>query len=173
MAHLTELQVENVKSHMMRDEDALRIKFKAKNTEFDTISRPHNEVEDYERMGYSVVRSSARKTTLSRKKDHGVQFEDDVWCMFYKLGFRNLNGDEKLVIQWGPNKEDTQQLDVVAVGDDAIFASCRGKFRCLYWHEQIIDKTCHDAAQAINGSVFGKRFQVCHVFLFFYIFLFF
>ena len=121
MAHLTELQVENVKSHMMRDEDALRIKFKAKNTEFDTISRPHNEVEDYEKMGYSVVRSSARKTTLSRKKDHGVQFEDDVWCMFYKLGFRILNGDEKLVVQWGPNKEDTQQLDVVAVGDDAIF----------------------------------------------------
>ncbi len=121
MAHLTELQVENIKSHMMRDEDALKIKFKAKNTEFDTISRPHNEVEDYEKMGYSVVRSSARKTTLSRKKDHGVQFEDDVWCMFYKLGFRILNGDEKLVIQWGPNKEDTQQLDVVAVGDDAIF----------------------------------------------------
>ena len=53
MAHLTELQVENVKSHMMRDEDALRIKFKAKNTEFDTISRPHNEVEAYEKMGYS------------------------------------------------------------------------------------------------------------------------
>ena len=28
MAHLTELQVENIKSHMMRDEDALKIKFK-------------------------------------------------------------------------------------------------------------------------------------------------
>lgn len=121
MAHLTELQVEKIKSHMMSDEDALKIKFKAKNTEFDTISRPHNEVEDYEKKGYSVVRSSVRKTTMTRKKDHGVQFEDDVWCMFYKLGFRILNGDEQLVVQWGPNKEDTQQLDVVAVGDDAIF----------------------------------------------------
>lgn len=121
MASLTELQVENIKSHMMHDEDALKIKYKAKNTEFDTISRPHNEVEDYEKKGYSVVRSSARKTVLSRKKDHSVQFEDEVWCMFYRLGFRILNGDEKLVVQWGPNKEDTQQLDVVAVGDDAIF----------------------------------------------------
>ena len=37
MAHLTELQVENVKSHMMRDEDALKIKFNAKKTEFDTM----------------------------------------------------------------------------------------------------------------------------------------
>ncbi len=121
MAQLTQLQVENIKSHMMYDEDALKIKFKAKSTEFDSISRPHNEVEDYEKMGYSVVRSSARKTLMTRKKDHGVQFEDDVWCMFYKLGFRILNADEKLVVQWGPNKEDTQQLDVVAVGDDAIF----------------------------------------------------
>lgn len=121
MVHLSELQVEIIKSHMMHNEDALKIKFKAKNTEFDTISRPHNEVEDYEKIGYSVVRSSARKTTMTRKKDHGVQFEDDIWCLFYKLGFRILNGDEKLVVQWGPNKEDTQQLDVVAVGDDAIF----------------------------------------------------
>lgn len=121
MAQLSELQVENIKSHMMSDENALKIKFKAKNAEFDVISRPHNEVEDYEKLGFSVVRSSARKTTLSRKKEHSVQFEDDVWCIFYKLGFRILNGDEKLVVQWGPNKEDTQQLDVVAVGDDAIF----------------------------------------------------
>lgn len=121
MVHLSELQVEIIKSHMMHNEDALKIKFKAKNTEFDTISRPHNEVEDYEKIGYSVVRSSARKTTMTRKKDHSVQFEDDIWCLFYKLGFRILNGDEKLVVQWGPNKEDTQQLDVVAVGNDAIF----------------------------------------------------
>ncbi len=121
MTYLTELKVENIKSHMMHDENALKIKFKAKNTEFDTISRPHNEVEDYEKMGYSVVRTSARKTIMSRKKDHAVQFEDDVWCMFYKLGFRILNSDENLVVQWGPHKEDTQQLDVVAVGDDAIF----------------------------------------------------
>ncbi len=121
MAHLTELQIETIKSHMMHSEDVLKIKFRAKNTEFDTISVPHNEVADYEKKGFSIVRSSVRKTTMSRKKDHGVQFEDDVWCMFYKLGFRIMNSDENLVVQWGPNKEDTQQLDVVAVGDDAIF----------------------------------------------------
>ncbi len=121
MAHLTELQIETIKSHMMHSEDVLKIKFRAKNTEFDTISVSHNEVADYEKKGFSTVRSSVRKTTLSRKKDHGVQFEDDVWCMFYKLGFRIMNSDENLVVQWGPNKEDTQQLDVVAVGDDAIF----------------------------------------------------
>lgn len=121
MEPLTELQKENIKSHMLSEEDVLRIRFKAKNTEFETISIPHNEVEAFEKKGYSIVRTSARKTTMTRKKATSVQFEDDVWCMFYKLGFRTLNSDENLVVQWGPNAEDTQQLDVVAVGNDAIF----------------------------------------------------
>ena len=63
MAHQTELQVENIKSHMMCDENALKIKFKAKNTEFDTISRPHNEVEDYEKM------AKARKSLIEEEED--------------------------------------------------------------------------------------------------------
>jgi len=121
MANLTEQQIEDIKSHMLHQEDALKTKFKAKNTEYITIKVLHNEVEDYERRGYSVVNQMKTKTTMNLKKDAGTQFEDDVWCMFYKLGFRILNSDENLRIQWGPNKEDTQQLDVVAVGEDAIF----------------------------------------------------
>lgn len=50
-----------------------------------------------------------------------MRFEDDIWCMFYNLGFRTLNYDENLTIQWGNNPEDKHQLDVVAVGDEAIF----------------------------------------------------
>lgn len=132
MTHLTELQIEKIKSHMLHEEDALKIKFNAKKMEFDSISVPHNEVEAYEKMGFSESRKSSRKTTMTRKKAHDVQFEDDVWCMFYRLGFRILNRDEKLVIQWGPNKEDTQQLDVVAVGDDAIFiVECKAAFSSI------------------------------------------
>ena len=121
MVNLSEVKIEAIKSHMLHESDALKIKFKAKNTEFETINVPHNEVDAFEKKGYSVVKRSARKTTLSRKKAHGIQFEDDVWCMFYKLGFKILNSDENLVVQWGPNESDTQQLDVVAINDDAIF----------------------------------------------------
>ncbi len=42
----------------------------------------------------------------------------------------------------------------INVGDDAVFASCRGKFHGLYRHEQVVDKTGHDAAQAIDSGVF-------------------
>lgn len=118
---LTEQHIDEIKSHMLHQEEALKIKFKAKNSDFDTKKVLHAEVEDYENLGWIAGNPMKTKTPISRKKEPGRLFEDNVWCMFYKLGFRVLNSDENLRVQWGPNKEDTQQLDVVAVGDDAIF----------------------------------------------------
>lgn len=45
MAHLTELQIEKIKEHMLHDENALKIKFNAKKTQFDTMKVLHSEVE--------------------------------------------------------------------------------------------------------------------------------
>lgn len=168
MANLTEQQIEDIKSHMLHQEDALKTKFKAKNTEYITIKVLHNEVEDYEKKGYSEVSRTAKKTTMNLKKDSGSQFEDDIWCMFYKLGFRILNADENLRIQWGPNKEDTQQLDVVAVGEDAIFVvECKasttpkpGNFKKeLNGMEQYKD----GVADALK-QIYGKKKRVKFIF---------
>lgn len=68
MANLTEQQIEDIKSHMLHQEDALKTKFKAKNTEYITIKVLHNEVEDYEKKGYSEVSRTAKKTTMNLKK---------------------------------------------------------------------------------------------------------
>ncbi len=121
METLTELQIQKIKGHMLHEEDALKVKFKAKNTEFDTKKVLHSEVEAYENMGWIAGTPMKTKTPISQKKNHSRQLEDDIWCMFYKLGFKILNADENLRVQWGSNEEDTQQLDVVAVGEDAIF----------------------------------------------------
>ena len=168
MANLTEQQIEDIKTHMLHQEDALKTKFKAKNTEYITIKVLHNEVEDYEKKGYSEVSRTAKKTTMNLKKDSGSQFEDDIWCMFYKLGFRVMNADENLRIQWGPNKEDTQQLDVVAVGEDAIFVvECKatttprpGNFKKeLNGMEQYKD----GVADALK-QIYGKKKRVKFIF---------
>lgn len=121
MLILTELQREKILDHMLESKEALAIKYKAKKNEFENISVYHNEVDDYVAKGFTITKRSARKATVSKKKKTDVWFEDRIWCMFYELGFRILNRDEKLVVPWGPNPEDTKQLDVVAVGDDAIF----------------------------------------------------
>ena len=118
---LTELQVEKIKEHMLHEDDALVHKYKARRTSFDTTKVLPAEVEAYVNRGWMVTNVLKTKTQLSRPKEFSRQFEDDIWCMFYELGFRILNSDEKLVIPWGENEEDKKQLDIVAVGDDAIF----------------------------------------------------
>lgn len=121
MAHLTELQIEKIKERMLHDENALKIKFNARKTQFDTMKVLHSEVEAYENLGWIADTPMKTKTPIRRKKEHGRQFEDDVWCMFYNLGFRTLNADENLRIQWGDNEGEDKQIDILAVGDDAIF----------------------------------------------------
>ena len=121
MAHLTELQIVNIKEHMLHEEDALRSKHKAKSLQFDKIKVLHSEVEHYESLGWMAETPMKTRTPMSKPKEHTRQFEDDVWCMFYNLGFRILNADDKLRVQWGDNPGEDKQIDVLAVGDDAIF----------------------------------------------------
>lgn len=121
MAALTATQVQNFKEHMTEDLSVLKKKFKAKKSPYETRSISLNELDDYINEGWEEVSTSKHKAKIQKLKPTGIRFEDDIWCMFYNLGFRTLNYDENLVIQWGKNPEDKHQLDVVAVGEEAIF----------------------------------------------------
>lgn len=121
MAPLTPSQIQSIKEHMTDDPSVLTKKFKAKKTPYETRSISLNELDDYISEGWDEVSTSKHKAKIQKLKPIGMRFEDDIWCMFYNLGFRTLNYDEKLVIQWGSNPEDKHQLDVVAVGEEAIF----------------------------------------------------
>lgn len=121
MASLTTSQIQAFKEHMTNDESVLTKKFKAKKTPYFTRSISLNELDDYINEGWEEVSTSKYKARIQKLKPSGIRFEDDIWCMFYNLGFRILNYDEQLVIQWGENTEDRHQLDVVAVGEEAIF----------------------------------------------------
>lgn len=121
MASLSISQIQTIKEHMTNDESILSKKYKAKKTPYDTMSILLNELEDYLSKGWEEVSKSKYKAKIQRIKPAGRRFEDDIWCMFYNLGFRHLNYDEKLEVQWGDTPEDKHQLDVVAIGEEAIF----------------------------------------------------
>lgn len=165
---LTEKQIDEIRSHMLHEEDALKTKFKARNDEYVRIKVLHNEKDDYEAMGYIPSTKTKRKITMVKKKEHSIQFEDDIWCMFYKLGFRILNRDEHLDVQWGTYKEDTQQLDVVAVGDDAIFVvECKSASTPTY---RSFKKELNGMEQYMDGvsealrQIYGKNKRVKFIF---------
>lgn len=121
MAWLSDIQKDNIINHIATDETVLLRKYKSKKKEFDEISVEFNEIEDYENEGWEVISKSKRKARLQRAKEGSRLFEDNIWCMFYELGFRILNSDENLSLPWGKDKNDHQQIDVLAVGEDAIF----------------------------------------------------
>lgn len=124
MDPLNQLNLEKIKDKMLSDSQALAYRYKTRKLDYEEITVPNSEVDDYLKLGYYLAsngKAKKKKTKLNIKKKTSRQFEDDIWCMFYNLGFKILNSDENLVIQWGPNDENTQQLDVVAVGEDAIF----------------------------------------------------
>lgn len=121
MASLTPSQIQSIKEHMTDDPSVLTKKFKAKKTPYETRSISLNELDDYVNEGWDEVSTSKHKAKIQKLKPTGMRFEDDIWCMFYNLGFRTLNYDDQLVIQWGSNPEDNHQIDVVAVGEEAIF----------------------------------------------------
>ena len=168
MAKLTELQVERIKEHMLHEDEALKIKFKAKNSQFENIKVLHSEVGAYEMQGWIANAPMKTRTPMTRKKEHARQFEDDIWCLFYKLGFRILNSDDKLRIQWGENDGEDKQLDVVAVGDDAIFVvecKCAEKPK-----KQNFQQTLNEMSLYKNGvaeslkQIYGKNKRVKFIF---------
>ena len=168
MAHLSELQIEKIKEHMLHEEDALKLKFKAKNTQFDKKKVLHSEVDSYENQGWIADAPMKTKTPVSRRKDHARQFEDDVWCMFYNLGFRILNSDEKLRVQWGDNPGEDKQIDVLAVGNDAIFVvECKSaeKPKKQSFQQSLIEMSnyMHGMTESLQ-QMYGKSKRVKFIF---------
>ena len=121
MASLTISQIQAIKEHMTDDVSMLSKKFKAKKNPYDTQTVLLNELDVYLSKGWEEVSKLKYKARIQKLKPAGRRFEDDIWCMFYNLGFRHLNYDEKLEIPWGENPGDKHQLDVVAIGEEAIF----------------------------------------------------
>jgi len=168
MAHLSELQIEKIKEHMLHEEAALKIKYKAKNTLFDKKKVLHAEVETYENLGWIADAPMKTKTPISKRKDHGRQFEDDIWCMFYNLGFRILNSDDKLRVQWGNNPSEAKQIDVLAVGDDAIFVvECKSaeKPKKQSFQQDLIEISTYKKGMTESlQQIYGKTKRVKFIF---------
>jgi DNA sulfur modification protein DndB len=53
-------------------------------------------------------------------KSTSKQFEDDVWCQFYELGFRYLNYDDNFKLPYGKDPEDKKQIDVIAINEETV-----------------------------------------------------
>jgi len=128
MAYLTQEQIASINSNLTSDPGFLGKLYKAKKARFLTDSVEHSLVEDLLSEGWEIVKRLKTKTNIRKPKLFSRQFEDDIWCQFYDLGYRHLNINENLKLPWGEQSKQDKQIDVVVIDDETVFLiECKSK----------------------------------------------
>jgi DNA sulfur modification protein DndB len=73
-----------------------------------------------EEDGWSELKKNKKSVRLQKAKPADRQFEDDVWCLLYRLGFKEFSADRNFTVRVGENSP-PRQLDVFAKDDETIF----------------------------------------------------
>lgn len=110
-----------LKGKMSSDPSILGKIYKSKKKKFHERTVEHNRTEEFIQGGWEEYGTPLKtKTRLRKPKSHSDQFEDDVWCQIYELGFRHLNVDRHFNLPFGKSQGEKKQIDVVAVNEDTI-----------------------------------------------------
>ncbi|MAZ70865.1 DGQHR domain-containing protein [Porticoccus sp.] len=121
MSFIDPVKVEEIRNKFVVDPSMLGKIYKSKKNKYMEKSVDHSLVEDYLRDGWEdYTKPLKTKTKLRKLKSYDQQFEDDIWCQFYELGYRILNFDRQFILPYGKSASETQQIDVIAVNDETI-----------------------------------------------------
>ncbi|MDY6070621.1 MAG: DGQHR domain-containing protein [Bacilli bacterium] len=95
--------------------------------------------------GWTVVKSYANRSALMEKpKPIGDAFEDEVWMIFQRMGFKVMNSDRKFKLEYSSGL--TKQIDVVAIDDEVcLLIECKATAQEGNNHQWKTD------LEAING----------------------
>ena len=79
-------------------------------------------LEDAKNDGWEFLSKikNSNKIKIKKDKPQNEVFEDDVWLLFYDLGFTTLNRDRHFIMSYGEANGQTQQIDVFAVDEETI-----------------------------------------------------
>jgi len=125
MAYIDQTKVIEIERQITNDSSFLGKLYKSKKSEFQIISVDHSLVDGYIKEGWEIFGKSLKtKTRLRKPKAHSKQFEDDIWCQLYELGYRTLNIDENLHLYYDNNNK--KQIDVLAINNEtALIIECK------------------------------------------------
>lgn len=116
---------------------------------------------DYESEGWTAVSQykNPKYTKYQRPKPFAERFEDDVWYMFYKMGFTSLNKDRQFRMAADPhNPALTQQIDVFAVEEETVFVV---ECKCC---EEPKEVTYKKELEALHGQMSAIRGEIASMY---------
>jgi len=112
-----------------------------------------DEILSREKNGWSSTGKPYKDASImmTKKKEIGSSFEDEVWTMFYNMGFTVMNKTDDFVMSYSEtNPNLTKQIDVIAIDDEVcLFIECK--------ETEIIDNTTtwKKDLESINGYYGG------------------
>ncbi len=126
MPYLDQNQITLNREKLISSPQVLGRKYRSRKSEFDEASIKPSELQEFEKLGYTKIKALKTKITVRKEKEHNHYFEDKLWCLMYSLGFRILNEDETFRLKYGENKQDLQQIDVIAINEEvAVIIECK------------------------------------------------
>jgi hypothetical protein len=85
-------------------------------------------VEEEATNGWVIAKKNKTTTRLRRPKNHGSMFEDRVWVVLYRMGFKHLSGltGAFLLVDAKDPNGPRNQIDVVGIDEEvAIAIECK------------------------------------------------
>ena len=75
-------------------------------------------LDDYLSSGWKLKKQNKKKSTIYKEKKIGDAFEDEVWSIFYKMGFKYMNKDNSFSILYSRENNLSKQIDIIAMDDE-------------------------------------------------------
>lgn len=76
--------------------------------------------EGEEHDGWVVAKQNTRSIRMQKAKPVDRQLEDDVWSLFHRMGFKEMNADRNFIVT-SKDGATCRQLDVFAKDDETVF----------------------------------------------------
>lgn len=102
---------------IVTDESLYEIEKERKN-DYEEVAVYHSELDSYFKKKWEIKRQIKNKIILKRKKEVDELLENEVWLLFKKMGFKEMNKDRNFKIQAGSCPK---QIDVYTKDDYNVF----------------------------------------------------
>jgi DNA sulfur modification protein DndB len=106
-------------------------------------------IEAEEQDGWHVAKRNKKSARMAKSKPADRQLEDDIWCLFYKLEFNELNSDRQCTVAIGAESP-PRQIDIFAKDDETVFM-------VEFTHSQ---ETSSKSVKALVDKINGMREEV-------------
>lgn len=84
------------------------------------------ELDIYLSEGWDVKKQNQRYSTVMKAKKNGDGFEDEVWSIFYKMGFNHMNKNNSFAVLYSQDNGLSKQIDVIAIDDEVcLLVECK------------------------------------------------